>query len=342
MRTTPEHEPIVAVVGTAQYGGSLDRLPTFALRPPDTIDPRWFNQVRYGRHDAVVDGGAITLFGTKLRFPSVEHPADGTAVVVWLDRDFVCARKHDLDETALRAKEFQAATEAAGRSARDVGRADAAYSNAMIALPVAWEPGIKDVLSGLTEYSTGDGRRSNTVAHIKLLATLQAGRLSRPAGSFLCTSSSGTNGKQWSSTDGTKFTSSGEAFASKVNCQSCLRAAVRFVRANEPTNPTATAALKQMGDGILKFLDAQRRRFQLSPHQDGARVIAETEHFVRDLRSPGFIGVPLRVAAIAFIEGKETRAVLESRVADYLRDRQRLIVLREASHTASKGLSLGR
>ena len=47
-------------------------------------------------------------------------------------------------------------------------------------------PGKKDVISGLTENSWGDGQKANTVYHVYLKEPLHDGRLYRSAGDFLC------------------------------------------------------------------------------------------------------------------------------------------------------------
>lgn len=95
-----------------------------------------------------------------------------------------------------------------------------------------WDVGIKDVLSGLSQTSFGDGRNRATVEHIYLLEPLQAGRLARKAGDFLCTAASGSNGKRWSSKviershDG-----DGLPYQPKVSCRACLAAAERWIAA---------------------------------------------------------------------------------------------------------------
>lgn len=66
-------------------------------------------------------------------------------------------------------------------------------------LPVPWELGTKMVLSGLSANSCGSGCRRNTVNHIRLLARLDAGRIHRTSGDFLCTPKSGSNGSEYAS-----------------------------------------------------------------------------------------------------------------------------------------------
>ncbi len=78
------------------------------------------------------------------------------------------------------------------------------------------------MLSGLTERSNGDGYNKATVHHILLTEDLEAGRLKRRAGDFLCTSKSGSNGKDWSNQR--------EAYSgAKVTCKHYLEIAGRFM-----------------------------------------------------------------------------------------------------------------
>jgi hypothetical protein len=96
---------------------------------------------------------------------------------------------------------------------------------------VAWDVGIKDVLSGLSETSWGDGRSAATVEHVYLLEPLTAGRLVRQAGDFLCTAAAGTNGKRWSSKvierahDG-----DGQPYRPRPTCKACLALAKRWMK----------------------------------------------------------------------------------------------------------------
>lgn len=206
---------------------------TYHVAGPDLLEPFWFNKVRHGQHAAVVaEDGTVTLEGVALRVRD-EAPAPGTAVQVWLNGSgfFVCATLEEIEREAQARRNAEAAEAERRRQKLNALRADAEAFNARIALPVKWDVGIKDVLSGLSENSWGDGRSKATVEHIYLLEPLEAGRLTRKEGDFLCTSSSGTNGKRWSSKiverchDG-----EGTPYQPKVTCKACLALAQRWMK----------------------------------------------------------------------------------------------------------------
>lgn len=62
---------------------------------PQTIDPVWLRGVQGTHYEACVRYCGVTLNGVRLRFlvPHEDCPDDGTAMVVWLDRNFCCATK---------------------------------------------------------------------------------------------------------------------------------------------------------------------------------------------------------------------------------------------------------
>lgn len=166
---------------------------TYHVSGPDLLEPFWFNKVRIGQHAAEIrERGTLVLEGVELRLRD-EAPAPGTAVKVWLNTSgfFVCAILEEIarDEAARQAE--QAAKDQRRRETLNAQRSRAEAFNARLALPVKWDVGIKDVLSGLSENSWGDGRSKATVEHILLLEPLSAGKLNRKEGDFLCTSASG-------------------------------------------------------------------------------------------------------------------------------------------------------
>lgn len=62
---------------------------------PQMIDPVWLREVQGAHHEARVHHCGVTLNGVHLRFfvPCEDCPDDGTAMVIWLDRNFRCATK---------------------------------------------------------------------------------------------------------------------------------------------------------------------------------------------------------------------------------------------------------
>lgn len=206
---------------------------TYQLEGPPHLDPFWFNRMRQGQRAAVVSpGGVVSVEGVPLRLRG-DGPAQGEAVRVWVTPAgrFVCATLDEIEREAQAQRDAQATEAERRRQHLNALRADADAFNARIALPVRWDVGIKDVLSGLSEKSWGDGRSRATVEHIYLLESLQAGRLTRKEGDFLCTSASGTNGRRWSSKiverchDG-----EGTPYRPKVTCRACLAHAERWMK----------------------------------------------------------------------------------------------------------------
>jgi len=205
---------------------------THQLEGPPFLDPFWFNRMRQGQHAAVVSpGGVVSVEGVPLRLRG-DVPAPGEAVHVWITSSgyFVCATLDEIERDAQVQRDAQAKEAQRRRERLNALRADAEAFNAKIALPVRWDVGIKDVLSGLSERSWGDGRSKATVEHIYLLEPLLDGRLSRLAGDFLCTAAAGTNGKRWSTKvverchDG-----EGTPYQPKVTCKACLALAQRWI-----------------------------------------------------------------------------------------------------------------
>lgn len=176
-------------------------------------------------------GRTVLLHGEVLRLPAPDAPAPGTPVRVWLEGGFfVCATVADLELEEQVQRESEAAAARARRELLNARRAEAQAFNARIALPVPWDVGIKDVLSGLSEASNGDGRSRVTVEHILLLAPLD-GRLKRAAGDFLCTAAAGSKGKRWSGAVAERaYDGEGLPFQPRVTCPACLARARHWMK----------------------------------------------------------------------------------------------------------------
>lgn len=205
---------------------------THPVTGPRMLDPMWFNTVRHGQHPAeVAADGSLTVNGVALRLCR-DTLAAGTAVRVWLNGSgyFVCATCDEIEREAQAWHDAESAKAEERRQQLNALRADAEVFNARIVLPVRWDVGIKDVLSGLSATSWGDGRSKATVAHIYLLEELQVGHLKRQAGDLLCTSARGTNGKRRSSTVEHGHDGDGQPFQPKVTCKACLAQAKRWIQ----------------------------------------------------------------------------------------------------------------
>ncbi|SDY85904.1 hypothetical protein SAMN05444416_10993 [Thermoactinomyces sp. DSM 45892] len=160
----------------------------------------------------------------------------GTEVYIHVRRFFYYETEQEytdrLEQEARRKKateeeEKQAKIRRAERS-RKV-RTEAEEFNASLKIPVLWTSGIKDVLSGLSANSWGDGRKSSTVEHILLLEDINEGRFKRLKGDFLCTTSKGSNGRNWSgSKEETRTDDDGITYVPKITCRACLKVAARW------------------------------------------------------------------------------------------------------------------
>lgn len=193
------------------------------------IDPRWFNSLAEHRN-AVVDntGKVVPVNGENLELKESLPP--GTKVRVFCGHNFYCNTLDDIDvwEKEVEAKRIQ--DELALKQRLNESREAAVFFNTQIQLPAKWVAGQKDVLSGLSESSWGDGRRANTVNHILLQEDLQEGRLKRNAGDFLCSSSQRKNGKRWSGdADILEYDGDGQAYMPKITCKACLKIAQRWM-----------------------------------------------------------------------------------------------------------------
>ena len=190
------------------------------------LSPEWFNAVRHGAHrGTVLPSGLVDLRGVEMRLEAGAF-APGEEVEVWIDGTghFAAARVQDLEAERARQQTERARQEAESAERRRRHLEAALAFNARIALPVAWRPAIKDVLSGLSEHSRGDGCSKATVLHILLWEPLRVGRLQRRAGDFLCTAASGSNGKDWAGRNGQPRP------IARVTCKACLRLAARWMR----------------------------------------------------------------------------------------------------------------
>ena len=199
----------------------------YTLIGPEYIDPAWFRKMSERSHAATVgDDGTILLDGECLRFVDGSLAA-GTDVVVSLNRNITCQTLDDMHDEQRIATELAATYKEERKANAQAAGVAAATFNTSLNIPVRWDSGYKDVLSGLSATSNGCGTSKATVVHIRLLQALSSGRLSRNAGDFLCTSAGGSNGKQWSSTNALSHDGVQE-YPSMVTCKKCIEIAQRL------------------------------------------------------------------------------------------------------------------
>lgn len=192
------------------------------------VDPVFFNRMRGGGHvQAVVgDDGRVMIDHVELEFrdPKETLPP-GTAIQVWLVRDYVCVSEAELAAYNVQREAERKRQDEEYRARLNRYRVEAEAINAGIKLPVGWTVAIKDVLSGLSERSNGDGRSKSTVNHIYLKEDFEFGRIKRKSTDLLCTSPSGTNGKRWAqqSEEAACFDGDGNRYTPPVTCKQCLK-----------------------------------------------------------------------------------------------------------------------
>lgn len=194
-----------------------------------SVNPAWWGMPEQVAE--VMDAQTVKAYGVMLK---LENPADivlipGQKAFVRLGRDFYLETEQErIDEQ--QAREDQRRREEEERRANDRKyREEARAFNASLNIPVQWVPGIKDVLSGLSANSWGDGRNAATVEHILLQEDLHDGRLQRKEGDFLCTSAHGNNGKNWSwQKESVWIDSEQQEVRPKVTCKACLKIAERW------------------------------------------------------------------------------------------------------------------
>jgi hypothetical protein len=205
------------------------------------VDPFWLTDVRHGEHQVQVEqNGTVALNGKTLVLnqPSI---TPGTQLTVWLGFDGFfyasLAAEYEADQVARKA---QAQAEQDRREAdRDRRAADAKAFNASLAVPAKWATANKDVLSGLSAGSNGDGLKRNSVAHVLLKEDLKRSRRSRRSrlirrsGDLLCSSESSQNGRQWSDNPQMDHLP-GEDSSFKVTCKACLKLCAQWAPSHDP------------------------------------------------------------------------------------------------------------
>lgn len=227
-----EYSPEKAMRMYKQYarGPKMDR---YKVSYPAFLDPRWFKK-NYGKiHRAQVQecdkfGMFVEIDGERVYFSDPCDLVVGSWLNVGADYAFLPEQEYANRMWREKGRKIQDLIDKARkfRTRFQAEETNRPYLN----LPFKWHPAIKDVLSGLSENSAGNGRNRATVQHIRLEEDYADGRLQRSQGDFLCTTASGTNGKNWSNQkpeywyDGNRL-----RYPAPVTCKSCLKAANRLL-----------------------------------------------------------------------------------------------------------------
>jgi hypothetical protein len=202
------------------------------LNSPAMLDPRWFNEIQNG----ITEGRAIDFCTVRVNGQILSLASPFEIRLVPDQKVFVSLRdsfyfETEQERTARLEKQARQIAEQQEiiRQALNNRRIAANHFNAQLHIPVEWLPGTKDVLSGLSENSMGNGYNVATVEHIWLQEDLHEGRLHRNKYDFLCTSASGSNGKQWSGqTESYAFDADNRRYQPQITCKACLKIAQRW------------------------------------------------------------------------------------------------------------------
>lgn len=219
---------------------NISKPTTYKLNTPPFLDPRIFRAI-WGKTYKVTTGSrGVDIDGTLFTYDG-PAPEVGTVVLVTLGQWATYQIKTEVDAwDAIRMEKINQQKEAMRqKSIQRRLEAEAQHQDLASFLPFKYTAGIKDVLSGLSASSWGDGRKANTVQHILLLEPYDSPRLSRRHMDFLCTNPAGSNGKNW--TDNKRETwvdDDNKEYTAPITCKLCLRQAEalrkRQVKKQEP------------------------------------------------------------------------------------------------------------
>ena len=211
---------------------------------PSIPSPIWFSWSYDHSHmrTTVDEDGRVVMYRDSLVLKSGTIPPAGTDLYLTRIDGFIIAET--LESRAKRLEETRQVEFALAQKRKDAERQNlrelqerAERENAKLHIPVRWTSGVKRVLSGLSRNSSGTGENARTVNHVLLLESLSEGKFERTAGTFLCTSASGSNGRDW-----TDYRSSSDygpegRYVSRITCKQCIKLAARWEKATNCVDP---------------------------------------------------------------------------------------------------------
>ena len=181
------------------------------------------NQVKVGNEIFTLESGVMPEIGTKLRVSPNRYNLSAETNEEYVEKKKLLEKER---EERIRQKH-----EMTLKKEKEL-REKALKINNILNIPVRWTSGFKSVLSGLSENSMGNGMNKRTVIHILLLEDLKEGAFKRKSGSFLCTSKSGTDGKEWVDLDCPSYDHEG-SYVTGITCKACLKRAERWLNKKE-------------------------------------------------------------------------------------------------------------
>jgi hypothetical protein len=202
---------------------------------PSIPSPVWFSWSydHSNMRTRVDEQGRVLMYRDVLVLWAGLIPPPGTELCLTRVDSYILAERPETRAIRLeeeRQKELAKAEQRrqAERQALRDRQAHAERENAKLHIPVRWTSGQKRVLSGLTRNSSGTGENARTVNHILLLEPLTAGKFERSGGSFLCTSASGSNGRDWTDHRHSSDYGVDGKYVSLITCKQCLKLAGRW------------------------------------------------------------------------------------------------------------------
>lgn len=97
------------------------------------------------------------------------------------------------------------------------------------AIPFTYSIEIKEVLSGLSAHSNGDGWRRNTVFHVYTLERIDEKKRERDPFTFLCSPASAKSGGNWSASLGQDTHKQEDQYRPIPTCKQCLLMLERYL-----------------------------------------------------------------------------------------------------------------
>jgi hypothetical protein len=224
-------------INLAVYNRYAARVKGYGLKTVSGfINPKLFGAMRNPLFDGrtiVLDDGSLSVAGEKFVFADKSGALEpGTEVCFYPgDRGFCCALTADIEEYIAKVRAAELEEKERERIRMNAYRDESIIFNSSLQIPVKWVPGVKDVLSGLSANSWGDGRSRATVEHVFLLEDLHVGRLKRSEHDFLCGNSNARWGAGWREPIEEFQDGDGNLYQPKVTCKTCLAIAERLGKA---------------------------------------------------------------------------------------------------------------
>lgn len=204
-------------------------MPKHLLHIPGFIDPRWYRSHLGRKFTSVVNSnGNVVLDGQVLS--GCQYQA-GTSVEVFVGSQITCLSASELaEQRAIQTQNLiKESLDSFGRERLRARQTEDEMRN--LELPVQWTAARLDNLSGLTESSSGNGYKANTVHHVLLQEPLKAGRLERVAGEYLCRADRNAKGNySGTSHSAVEFFFDYKELPARISCKQCLKLAASVNR----------------------------------------------------------------------------------------------------------------